>query len=417
MTANSVEVEDLVRTGPADLGFIESPLVPTGLSQTTIRTDALGLVVAPAHPWAALGEVTMDEVADAELVAREEGSGTRQTWEAAVREHLGRDAAPPAVVLPTSAAVRSAVAEGLAPALLSRLAVADDVRLGRLAEVTMAGPPIVRPISALWRGMARDLTPTSRELLEVAVDEGANPGDMVHHTQPPTPPRMTRMLSRRSRSDPGRSGWVSDRAPPHFSVDDGGFSGALNLAASAAESMKRWSLMVTVIADLAGELRSLGLSNVSSSDVDRAAYSSDASLFRVVPQVVVRAEHVDDLHAVHEAARRLGVLLTLRGSGTSIAGNAIGPGIVVDTRALNRVIEIDPEARIAVVEPGVVHAELQRAAAPHGLRFGPDPSSHTRATIGGMIGNNACGSPSTRLRPHGRQRDRPRRHLGCCNVG
>ena len=83
----------------------------------------------------------------------------------------------------------------------------------------------------------------------------------------------------------------------------------------------------------------------------------------------------------------------MRGAGTSIAGNAVGPGIVVDTvKHLNRVVSIDPEARTAVVQPGVVHADLQRAAAPHGLRFGPDPSTHTRCTIGGMIGNNACGS-------------------------
>ena len=150
--------------------------------------------------------------------------------------------------------------------------------------------------------------------------------------------------------------------------------------------------MATVTADLAAELRSLGVADVSTSDLDRAMYSSDASLFRVVPQAVVRARSVDELPALHDAARRLGVPLTIRGSGTSIAGNAIGPGIVVDTRALNKVLSIDPDARTAVVEPGVVHAELQRVAAPHGLRFGPDPSSHNRATIGGMIGNNACGS-------------------------
>src|SRR5690606_8876167 len=66
---------------------------------------------------------------------------------------------------------------------------------------------------------------------------------------------------------------------------------------------------------------------------------------------------------------------------------------VVDTsRHLNRVLAIDPEARTATVQPGVVHAVLQRAAAPHGLRYGPDPSTHSRCTIGGMIGNNACGS-------------------------
>jgi FAD/FMN-containing dehydrogenase/Fe-S oxidoreductase len=96
--------------------------------------------------------------------------------------------------------------------------------------------------------------------------------------------------------------------------------------------------------------------------------------------------------AVHEAARTLGVSVTLRGAGTSIAGNAVGPGIVVDTRKLNRVLEIDAEQRTALVEPGAVHADLQSAAARYGLRFGPDPSSHSRCTIGGMIGNNACGS-------------------------
>ena len=83
----------------------------------------------------------------------------------------------------------------------------------------------------------------------------------------------------------------------------------------------------------------------------------------------------------------------MRGAGTSIAGNAVGPGIVVDTsRHLNRVLALDPEARTARVQPGVVHAALQQQALPHGLRFGPDPSTHTRCTIGGMIGNNACGS-------------------------
>ncbi|WP_105566986.1 FAD-binding and (Fe-S)-binding domain-containing protein [Microbacterium halophytorum] len=150
--------------------------------------------------------------------------------------------------------------------------------------------------------------------------------------------------------------------------------------------------MIETALDIAAELRSSGLRDVSITDVDRAMYSSDASLFRVVPEAVVRARSADELRAAHEASRRLGVPLTLRGAGTSIAGNAIGPGIVVDTRGLDRVIEIDPESRTAVVEPGVVHASLQRAAAPFGLRFGPDPSSHTRATIGGMIGNNACGS-------------------------
>ena len=113
----------------------------------------------------------------------------------------------------------------------------------------------------------------------------------------------------------------------------------------------------------------------------------------MVPQVVVRPRHGDELDAILDVSRATGVPVTMRGAGTSIAGNAVGPGIVVDTlRHLNQVVSIDPEARTAVVQPGVVHADLQRAAAPYGLRFGPDPSTHTRCTIGGMIGNNACGS-------------------------
>ncbi len=125
----------------------------------------------------------------------------------------------------------------------------------------------------------------------------------------------------------------------------------------------------------------------------RALYSSDASLYRVVPQVVARPRAGDELEAILDVASATGTPLTMRGAGTSIAGNAVGPGIVVDTvRHLNRVVSVDPEARTATVLPGVVHADLQRAAAPHGLRFGPDPSTHTRCTIGGMIGNNACGS-------------------------
>ncbi|MFI6345850.1 FAD-binding and (Fe-S)-binding domain-containing protein [Streptomyces sp. NPDC050560] len=148
----------------------------------------------------------------------------------------------------------------------------------------------------------------------------------------------------------------------------------------------------TADSDLAHELRARGVAHVDGSDLARALHSSDASLYRVVPQAVVRPRHIEELLAVHEAARDLGAPVTMRGAGTSIAGNAVGPGIVVDTRALNRIRDVDPGARTARVEPGVVHADLQRAAAPHGLRFGPDPSTHTRCTIGGMIGNNACGS-------------------------
>jgi FAD/FMN-containing dehydrogenase len=146
-------------------------------------------------------------------------------------------------------------------------------------------------------------------------------------------------------------------------------------------------------ADLLAELRRRGVTDVDDSVLTRALYSSDASLYRVVPQVVARPRAGDDLEAILDVASATGTPVTMRGAGTSIAGNAVGPGIVVDTvRHLNRVVSVDHEARTATVLPGVVHADLQRAAAPHGLRFGPDPSTHTRCTIGGMIGNNACGS-------------------------
>lgn len=149
----------------------------------------------------------------------------------------------------------------------------------------------------------------------------------------------------------------------------------------------------TTANDLVHELRRSGVSDVDDSALSRSLYSSDASLYRVPPRAVVVPRHVDEVIATMEVCRKLEVPVTMRGAGTSIAGNAIGPGVVVDvSRHLNRVLDIDPESGTALVEPGVVQLELQRAASVHGLRFGPDPSTHNRATIGGMIGNNACGS-------------------------
>jgi FAD/FMN-containing dehydrogenase/Fe-S oxidoreductase len=145
--------------------------------------------------------------------------------------------------------------------------------------------------------------------------------------------------------------------------------------------------------DVVHELSRLGVTDVDDSTTTRALYSTDASLYRVVPQVVVRPRSTEEILATIDACRTTGTPLTSRGAGTSIAGNAIGTGVVMDfTRHLNRVHGIDAEARTATVDPGTVHAVLQKAATPLGLRFGPDPSTHTRCTVGGMIGNNACGS-------------------------
>ncbi|QKT09566.1 FAD-binding and (Fe-S)-binding domain-containing protein [Rhodococcus sp. W8901] len=140
-------------------------------------------------------------------------------------------------------------------------------------------------------------------------------------------------------------------------------------------------------------LRRAGVWDVRDDGTTRAMYSSDASLYRVPPTTVVFPRAIDEVATVLDVCRAEGVPITARGAGTSVAGNAVGPGVVLDfSRHLGRVLDIDPEARTAVVEPGVVQSVLQGAAAPHGLRFGPDPSTHNRCTIGGMIGNNACGA-------------------------
>jgi FAD/FMN-containing dehydrogenase/Fe-S oxidoreductase len=135
------------------------------------------------------------------------------------------------------------------------------------------------------------------------------------------------------------------------------------------------------------------VAGVDASARRRAEYSTDASLYRVAPELVAFPRDADEVVAVVETCLGLGVPLTARGAGTSIAGNAVGTGVVMDlARHLGRVRSLDPEAATARVEPGVVLDDLQAAARPHGLRFGPDPSTHSRCTLGGMIGNNACGS-------------------------
>ena len=138
------------------------------------------------------------------------------------------------------------------------------------------------------------------------------------------------------------------------------------------------------------------LIDVDASSGTRARYSSDAGLTRIPPLAVAFPRTPEQAIAAFDLARAHGVPLTARGGGTSCASNAIGPGLVLDfSRHMNRVISIDPEARTATVEPGCVGSTLQAASAKHGLRFGPDPSSQNRATIAGMVANNACGPHAT----------------------
>jgi len=150
---------------------------------------------------------------------------------------------------------------------------------------------------------------------------------------------------------------------------------------------------VVEVEEVAAALRRAGVADVDTSTRRRGEYSTDASLYRVPPRAVVFPYDADEVRAVLDTCRALGVPLTSRGAGTSIAGNAVGPGVVLDfSRHMNQVLEVDPEARTAKVQPGVILDDLQRAVQKYGLRFGPEPSTHSRCTLGGMIGNNACGS-------------------------
>ncbi|MBB4714397.1 FAD/FMN-containing dehydrogenase/Fe-S oxidoreductase [Streptomyces luteogriseus] len=147
--------------------------------------------------------------------------------------------------------------------------------------------------------------------------------------------------------------------------------------------------------DLEAQLRAVVRGEVGFDVTSRALTTMDASNYRRVPAGVVAPRDADDVAAVLAVCREREVPVVARGGGTSIAGQATGTGVVLDfTRHMNRLVALDPEARTAVVQPGLVLDRLQEAAAPHGLRFGPDPSTHSRCTLGGMIGNNSCGSHS-----------------------
>ncbi|WP_410787921.1 FAD-binding and (Fe-S)-binding domain-containing protein [Kribbella sp. C-35] len=147
-------------------------------------------------------------------------------------------------------------------------------------------------------------------------------------------------------------------------------------------------------ARLAGTLRRELRGAVGDDRGTRALYAADGSNYRAVPDLVVVPADAEDLAAAVALTAAAGAAVVMRGGGTSMAGNAIG-GVVIDTsRHVNRILDIDTSARTAVVEPGVVLTDLLAAAKPHGLAFGADPSSASRATLGGMIANNACGAHS-----------------------
>jgi molybdate transport repressor ModE-like protein len=167
--ANSTRVIELVRDVKVRLGFIETPHLPADLVTVRLRDDEMLMVTAPAHPWARRRRpLSLAEIAETALVMREAGSGTRVT----LTDHLAAQHPPLsariAMELGTSAAVRSAIAEGVGPGVLSRLAVRDDLVLGRLVAIDVAGPPLKRQLTAVWRPDLDPLPPEAARLLSVA---------------------------------------------------------------------------------------------------------------------------------------------------------------------------------------------------------------------------------------------------------
>ncbi|GAA2061622.1 FAD-binding and (Fe-S)-binding domain-containing protein [Streptomyces albiaxialis] len=147
--------------------------------------------------------------------------------------------------------------------------------------------------------------------------------------------------------------------------------------------------------DVARALRGVVRGEVEFDSGSRALVTMDASNYRRVPLGVVAPRDADDVAAVLAVCRERGVPVVARGAGTSIAGQATGVGVVLDfTRHMRAIESIDPDSRTAVVQPGVILDDLRDAAGAYGLTFGPDPSTHSRCTLGGMIGNNSCGSHS-----------------------
>ncbi|GAA1176709.1 FAD-binding and (Fe-S)-binding domain-containing protein [Ornithinimicrobium humiphilum] len=153
----------------------------------------------------------------------------------------------------------------------------------------------------------------------------------------------------------------------------------------------------TDVSDLERELREAVEGEVGFDDYTRHLFSRDASMYTLMPVAVVYPRSTADVAAAVRIAARHGIPVTARGAGTSLAGQTTGEGLILDlSRHMRQIRSLDPEGRVAVVQPGVVQDDLNRAAAQHGLMFGPDTSTSNRATIGGMIGNNSAGSGSLR---------------------
>jgi FAD/FMN-containing dehydrogenase/Fe-S oxidoreductase len=149
------------------------------------------------------------------------------------------------------------------------------------------------------------------------------------------------------------------------------------------------------VASLEAELRRVVQGEVRFADGDRGMYASDASNYRMIPLGVILPRDANDVLAAVAACRRHGTPIFARGGGTSIPGQTVNDGVLFDfSKYMNRLVALDVQAKRARVEPGLVLDELRKAANRYNLTFGPDPATHSRCTLGGMIGNNSCGTHS-----------------------
>src|SRR5205823_4329656 len=146
------------------------------------------------------------------------------------------------------------------------------------------------------------------------------------------------------------------------------------------------------MADLAADLKNAVRGDVRFDAGSRGLYATDASNYRQVPIGVVLPRTAEDILATIDVCRAHGAPILARGGGTSLAGQCCNVAVVMDmSKYYNRVLSIDATKRMALVEPGVVLDRVRETANAHRLTFGPDPATHNRCTIGGMLGNDSCG--------------------------
>lgn len=166
--ANSAGVCEQVERGVVDVGFVEGPRVPRGLRRARLGADALVIAVDPDHPWATADPLRVADLAEARLLVREPGSGTRDTLEHALARH--GVTLTPALEMASNTALTAAALAGMGPVVLSELAVADELAAGRLVRVAVPELDLARAFTAVWRGDV-ELSPAATALLRTARDQ------------------------------------------------------------------------------------------------------------------------------------------------------------------------------------------------------------------------------------------------------